>query len=83
MLVRILKTTDYTPTADDSPRCWGQLRHRADETLGKMVTCFHKGATPELKDEVAQRLIDEGVAESAGESPVFVTREQIWNMVTG
>lgn len=79
-VVRILKPTDYTPAADDSPRCYGQLRYRLKETVdaegvkrfGKMGLHFPAGARPDLKADVAQRFIDEGLAEMTDESsPVF------------
>lgn len=94
MIVRILKPTDYTPTANDSPRCYGQLRYRRNETVvetvqedgtkttekhvGKMVLHFPKGATPDLRDEVATQFIADGAAEATGEAPpVFVSRDEI------
>lgn len=79
-VVRILKPTEYTPSADDSPRCYGQLRYRREETtdaegvkrFGKMVMHFPTGATPVLTDDVAQRLIEAGSAELMKETaPVF------------
>lgn len=79
-VVKILKPTDYTPSADDSPRCYGQLRYRLAETVdaegvkrfGKMGLHFPAGARPDLKDDVAQRLIDAGFAEMTDEAaPVF------------
>jgi hypothetical protein len=79
-VVRILKPTAYTPSADDSPRCYGQLRYRRTATVGtdgvksfgKMTLHFPTGARPDLTNDVAQRLIDEGFAELTDEaSPVF------------
>jgi hypothetical protein len=80
-VVRILKPTPYTPAADDSPRCYGQLRYRCVETVdGEGVKRFSKaalhfpvGATPVLKDDVAKRLIDDESAELIDERPPVFT----------
>lgn len=79
MQVRILEDTGYTPRANDSPKCVGQLRRRpgcklvefvaADgskiirEEVAPMEWCFRKGATPDLADDVAQDFIARGIAD--------------------
>lgn len=79
MIVRFLQATDYTPTASDNERCWGQLRRRTTRTEkpsidaagnsfvqrcdGPMVLYFPKGATPDLPDAVAATFIESGAAE--------------------
>ena len=90
MLVRILRDIDYTPTATDSPRCYGQLRYRQAETKlsfengqpklasGPAVLGFFAGATPDLADDVAMQLIAAGDAEPVDAMDIrVVSRDEI------
>lgn len=87
MLVQVIRATDYKPAADDSPRCFGQLRLRptlrevesiakdgsacAKSECGPMVMYFPKGAKPELKPDVAAQFLASGDAIAIDRSPVL------------
>lgn len=100
MIVRILQEIEYEPTADDDPRCWGQLRvkpsripvevearrfgedGRTVEAFatkifrdGPMVRYFRRGATPNLKPEIAERFVADGIAEPLDLDVVWITKE--------
>src|SRR5438046_2012447 len=96
MLVRILQPQNYSPTANDSMRCYGQLRMRStdiaiEETAadgtksirkkcGPMVLYFPKGATPELPEDVAQQFIAAGIAEQCDLAVQYVARDVVEGM---
>lgn len=97
MIVRIKEPLDYKPTAEDSPRCWGQLQYRptnkqvpqvagdsfAMPDPGPMLTYFPKGATPDLPDQLARGLIDAGVAETyTGPEIVVLSQDQVMHSLT-
>lgn len=88
MIVLILADTDYEPQPGDSMRCYGQLRMHTSTmeaeadgkkktVCGPMVPYFPKGATPELADEVAAKLIAEGAAEEFDLDVKYVTMGEI------
>lgn len=97
MLIRILAETDYTPTAADSPRCYGQLRQRASvieteienadgtksvqKDCGPMLHYFRVGATPDLPEETARKFIISGVAEPFDLDVKLVSKERILDMI--